>query len=94
VPGRVKTLACLKPLGACLDGVRFAAAGTKLTLLSRSRATSRAPYRQYLFLGYLHRFMVWVFLPEGWSILTSALFSSYILNVSGTRWDSIVQDKR
>ena len=66
--------------------------GTKLTLLSRSRATSGAPNRQCLFFGDLHCFMVCVFLPEGWSILTSALLPSYVLNVTGTRWDTIVED--
>ena len=36
-------------------------------------------------------FMVCVFLDEGWSILTSA-FPSYVLNFTGTRWDTIVED--
>lgn len=44
------------------------------------------------FSGRLHCFMVRFILPGGWSILTSALLPSYVLNVSGTRWDTIVED--
>jgi hypothetical protein len=53
-------------------GFRTRLAGGEFTFFSRLSATGGAPYRQGLFLGDFHGYIMRVYLAARWSILTIA----------------------